>query len=217
MVAWTGSADRPHSGVLTVVVWERWAHTSLSPLHRTTAVGAVKAAAEGDEAGTLHSPTQASRWRERVSVPTSSPRRTLTCPDIQPQTAARANPSARRERRRGELLALWLRDFFFFFFNYYHFFDFFFFTNTLNLGSQSCLLWERMGPLLLSIALCVSVAVPQHVKGEWEKWLTVITAIFFKFIYLFYKTSPLAWEYHRMVSALGAPFTWSERTSEFDG
>lgn len=146
MVAWTGSADRPHSGVLTVVVWERWAHTSLSPLHRTTAVGAVKAAAEGDEAGTLHSPTQASRWRERVSVPTSSPRRTLTCPDIQPQTAARANPSARRERRRGELLALWLRDFFFFFLIIIIFLIFFFLPTPLTLEVRAVYCergWDR--------------------------------------------------------------------------
>ena len=121
--------------------------------------------------------------RERVSVPTSSPRRTLTCPDIQLQTAARANPSARRECRRGEPLALWLRDIFYLFI---FLLSLFFFTNILNLGSQSCLLWERMGPLLLSIALCVSVAVPQHVKGEWEKWLSVITVKYFcLFIYLF--------------------------------
>lgn len=46
---------RVFHGHLTVDVQELWAHTPRSPLHRTTAVGAGKAAAErGDPAGTLH-------------------------------------------------------------------------------------------------------------------------------------------------------------------
>lgn len=59
-------------GGLTEVVREHWAHTSLSPLHRTTAVGAGKAAAQGDPAGSVHQQIQGAS----VS-PTLSRRRTL--------------------------------------------------------------------------------------------------------------------------------------------
>lgn len=37
-----------------------------------------------------------------------------------------------------------------------------------NLGSRTCWLGERMLPLLLSVALCLGAAVPQHVEGEWK-------------------------------------------------
>lgn len=37
---------------------------------------------------------------------------------------------------------------------------------TLEVGPDYC---ERMGPLLLSVALCLSAAVPQRVKGERNK------------------------------------------------
>lgn len=95
-------------GDLTVVVRTHWAHTSLSPLHRTTAVGAGNAAAQGDPAGTVHEQIQV------ASVSLSADfisEEDFTWQDIQQQLPGQI-PQPRRERRR-ENFWLLLRDFFF--------------------------------------------------------------------------------------------------------
>lgn len=107
-------------------------------------------------------------------------------------------PQPRRERRR-ENFWLLLRDFFFFFF--YHI--------SVTLEVKTCLSWERMGPLLLSIALCLSAAVPQHVKGEWKSdWLSLSLSKHFT------RPDPSAWEYHKLLGGDGGILTDRKWSSE---
>lgn len=131
-------------GLTAVVLEELRAHSSLSPAHRTTAVGAgTQSTCSSTLTHTHTDPGARLRTRPR--------RRTLTTEDH--NTPQRAG--ARRGAREAELLDSSLRI-----------------SSSLpdlrSVGRQLSPAEPRMGPLLLCFALCASAAVPQRVKGEWK-------------------------------------------------
>lgn len=169
-------------GGLTGVVREHWAHTSLSPLHRTTAVGAE----EGDPAGTLHlllheEGEERKKKKQNpggvcVSLLTLSHRRTLPERTYN-KSSRRTNPTAQRERTEEEnfwLIAPW----YFFFFSKPHL------HITLEVRPVYCERgWDRYSFPSPCVWASLSrsmwkVSGEEEREGGWDKkWLSVIIVV----------------------------------------